>query len=119
MDLISIRDLQVETVIGVYDWEQKQARPLSVSLDMGWDTRLAARSDALEQALDYAAVSERVRAFCRDRRFQLIETLAEQVAQCIMSEFGVPWLRVRVEKRGAVLHADHVAVQIERGERGS
>ncbi len=118
MDIVTIRALQVDTLIGVYEWERTQRRPLLITLDMGWDTRPAAQSDDLGLALDYAAVANRVRGLCQSLQVQLIETLAERVADCVQAEFGVPWIRVSVEKAGAVLHAAHVAVVIERGQRG-
>ena len=87
-------------------------------LDMAWDIRLAAADDDLNQALDYAAVSQRVLEYVALTDFELIETLAERVAALVLSEFNVPWLRLTVTKPGAVKEASGgVGVVIERGQR--
>jgi dihydroneopterin aldolase len=108
VDQVFIRGLAVEAVIGVYDWERSIFQPLVLDLEMGWDIRAAAAGDDLSATLDYAAVSRTV----------LDEALAEHVAALIMSEFAVPWLRLRVTKPGAVSEAaGGVGVLIERGAR--
>ena len=80
--------------------------------------RRAAASDGIDDALDYAAVSKRLLSFIEGSEFQLIETMAEQVAQILLEEFQVPWLRLRLCKPGAVAAAKDVGVLIERGEQG-
>lgn len=117
MDTVFIRELRVDTVIGVYDWERSVRQTLLLDLEMAWDNRPAAAGDRLDAALDYAAVSERIMAYLAQQRFQLIETLAERVAELVLAEFGVPWLRLRVCKPGAVAAARDVGVLIERGAR--
>ena len=88
-----------------------------LDLELATDNRRAAASDRIEDALDYAALSARVVSFIEGSEFQLIETLAEQVAAIVLGEFGVPWLRLRLAKPGAVAQARDVGVVIERGER--
>jgi dihydroneopterin aldolase len=117
MDTVYIRGLKADAVIGVYDWERNIRQTLVIDLALASDNRAAAATDAIEQAVDYDAISGRVLAYVRDSEFQLIETLAERVAELVMSEFGVPWLRIDVAKPGAVQDADSVGVVIERGER--
>ena len=118
MDQVFIRGLEVETVIGVYDWERTIRQRLLLDLDMAWDIRAAAAQDDLSQTLDYAAVSQRVLDYVSASRFELIESLAERVAALVLSEFGVPWLRLSITKPGAVPAATGgVGVTIERGER--
>lgn len=116
MDIVFIRELRAETVIGVYEWERSVRQSVVVDLEMAADNRLAAASDRIEDALDYAAISARVLAFIEGSEFQLIETMAEQVAAIIRQEFGVSWLRLRLCKPGAVARARDVGVVIERGE---
>ncbi|MBN7797800.1 dihydroneopterin aldolase [Parahaliea mediterranea] len=118
MDTVFIRELAVDTVIGVYGWERTVRQTLLLDLEMAWDNRPAAAGDELARALDYAAVAERITRFAAGSEFQLIETLAEQVAALVRAEFAVPWLRLRVCKPGAVAAARDVGVLIERGERG-
>lgn len=117
MDTVRISGLRAEAVIGVYDWERDIRQPLVLDLELASDNRRAAGTDRIEDAVDYAAISARVLAFVEDSEFQLIETLAERIAEIVMTEFGVPWLRLRLDKPGAVAEADSVGVQIERGDR--
>ena len=117
MDTIFIRELTVETVIGIYDWERAIKQPVLLDLEMACDVARAAASDSVEDTLNYKAVCKRVIAFVEASEFQLVETLAERVAQLIISEFHVPWLRVQVNKRGALRGAKDVGVMIERGVR--
>jgi dihydroneopterin aldolase len=117
MDTVFITDLRIETLIGIYDWERKVKQTISLDLEMGADIRAAAATDAIEDALDYKAVSKRLIAFVGDSEFQLVETLAERIADIVLSEFNVPWLRLTVHKPGAVRGSRDVGVIIERGRR--
>ncbi|MDZ7785234.1 MAG: dihydroneopterin aldolase [Halioglobus sp.] len=117
MDCVYLRGLRVEAVIGIHDWERDIRQTLVLDLEMRSDTARAARTDAVTDAVDYAAVSARVIEFVSASEYQLIETLAEQVAALLRAEFGVSWLRLRVAKPGAVPEAEDVGVIIERGER--
>lgn len=118
MDIVFIDGLEVDTVIGVYDWERGIRQCLTLDLQLGWDIRPAAAHDALSAALDYAAVSAHIEHFAANSHFQLVETFAEQLAQQLMQGFNIPWLRLRVTKPGAVPAArGGVGVEIERGCR--
>lgn len=117
MDIVYIQDLSIDTVIGVYDWERECRQTVRLSLEMETDIRMAAAHEDLSHTLDYNAIAQRLTAFVQGSEFQLIETLAEQVAALVMSEFGVPWLRLQVSKPGAVPAAKDVGVRIERGEK--
>lgn len=116
-DSVLIEGLAVETVIGVYDWERDITQRLLVDLDMAWDNRVPASTDDVAQALDYAAVSERVASYLDELRPQLLETAAEGLAACLQDEFGVRWLALTIRKPGAVPQARAVGVRIERGVR--
>ncbi|MBZ4680452.1 MAG: dihydroneopterin aldolase [Shewanella sp.] len=115
MDRVLIRELQIETVIGIYEWEKQVHQTLLIDLDMAWDNRAAADSDDYSQALCYETVSKRLTALITEKPIELIETVAEMIAHCLMSEFAVPWVKVRVMKPGAVPSAKAVGVEIERG----
>ncbi|MFV8819699.1 dihydroneopterin aldolase [Haliea sp. E17] len=117
MDMVYIRGLRADAVIGVYDWERNIRQPLVLHLDLASDNRAAAATDGIAEAVDYDAISKRILAYVRDSRFQLIETLAERVAGLVLEEFGIPWLRLTVSKPGAVAEAEDVGVIIERGQR--
>lgn len=117
MDIVFLRGLRIETVIGIYDWERAIRQPVILDLEMMTDVAKAAASDRIDDALNYKAVSKRLKAFVSESRFQLVETLAERCAELVRSEFGVPWVRLSVNKVGAVSGAQDVGVTIERGER--
>ena len=117
MDTIRIKGLKVETIVGVHAWERKVPRPVAIDLELAVDVAQAARSDALKDALDYAAVAQAVTAFAAASSFQLIETLAQRLAEKLQQDFGVAWLRLEVHKPGAVPRAQDVSVSIERGKR--
>lgn len=117
MDIVYIRDLRIETVIGIYDWERRIRQVVSLDLEMGSDNRVAAASDSIEDALNYKAVAKRLIAFVEGSDFQLVETLAERVADIVRQEFGVPWLRLRLSKPGAVRGSQDVGIIIERGRK--
>jgi len=118
MDIIYLNDLRIDTVIGIFDWERRIKQTVSFDLEMGADIRKAAASDHIDDTLNYKAVAKRLIQFVGESEFQLVETLAERVAAILLEEFGVPWVRVRVNKQGAVRGARDVGVIIERGRRG-
>ncbi|MDQ2077580.1 dihydroneopterin aldolase [Marinimicrobium sp. ABcell2] len=117
MDIVYIRDLRIETIIGIYDWEREVKQTVSLDLEMATDIRAAASSDDIEHALNYKAVSKRLIAHVENRQAQLVETLAEEIAGLVLKEFPVPWLRLRVSKPGAVRGARDVGLIIERGSK--
>ena len=117
MDIVFIRDLRIETVIGIYDWEREIRQPVVLDLEMSADVRLAAATDHIDQALDYKSVAKRLIAFVEESEFQLVETLAERCGEIVLNEFGVRWLRLTLNKVGALNGARDVGVIIERGEK--
>lgn len=117
MDTIRIKGLKVETLIGVHDWEKKLPRTLVLDLELASDAARAAKSDALTDALDYHAVAQAASAFVAQSRFQLIETLAQRLAEKLQKDFAVAWLKLEVHKPGAVAGAQDISVAIERGAK--
>ena len=116
MDIVYIRELEIATIIGIYDWEREQRQLVSIDLEMAADITRAAKNDDIADALDYKAVSKRLIEFVEGSSFQLVETLAERIAEIVLKEFKVSWLKLRVGKPGAVTGARDVGVIIERGE---
>ena len=116
-DIVFIRALQLPTVIGVYAWEREVRQQLLLDLEMAWDIAPAGSSDDVADALDYSAVATRLRAFAAENSFELIEKMAAELATLVMTEFSVPWVRLRLCKPGAVTEATDVGVLIERGLR--
>lgn len=117
MDIIYLSDLRIDTVIGIYDWERRVKQTIILDIEMGTDIRKAADSDNIEDTLNYKEVAKRLFAFVGDSEFELVETLAQRVAEMILAEFKVPWLRLRVNKQGAVRGVRDVGVIIERGQK--
>lgn len=116
MDIIFIRDLRVDTVIGIYDWERAIKQTIHLDLEMATDIARAATTDHIDDTLNYKAVSKRVIAFVEESRFQLVETLAERIVELVLTEFAVPWMRLTLNKGGAVRGAQGVGVIIERSK---
>jgi len=117
MDIVFINDLRIETIIGIYDWERSVRQTISLDLEMGADIRKAAKTDAIDDTLNYKAVAKRLIAFVGDSEYQLVETLAEKIAAIVVDEFDVPWVKLTVHKPGAVRGSRDVGVIIERGVR--
>lgn len=114
-DIVYLTDLKIDTVIGIFDWERRVRQTISLDLEMATDVARAAASDSIEDALDYKAVAKAVIEFVRASDFQLVETLAEKVAELILTRFAVSWVRLKLNKRGAIRGARDVGVIIERG----
>ena len=117
MDIIYLHDLKIECIIGIWEWERRIKQTIILDLDMAADIRRAASTDKIEDTLNYKAVSKRLIEFVGNSQFQLVETLAEKVAEILLTEFKLPWVRVRVNKKGAVRGATGVGVIIERGAK--
>ena len=115
LDRIHIRDLLLRCVIGIYDWERRIKQTVCFDIEMATDIRKAAASDAIDDTLDYKSVAKRLIQFVGESEFQLVETLAERVAEIVITEFQVPWVKVTLNKKGAVRHAAGVGIIIERG----
>ena len=115
MDIVFIEQLSVITTIGVYDWEQTIEQKLMFDIEMAWDNRAAARSDDVNDCLSYADIADAVVGHVEGGRFALVERVAEEVAELLLSRFASPWVRIKVSKPGAVARAASVGVLIERG----
>ncbi len=117
MDIVYLRDLRIDTVIGIYGWERRTRQTIIFDLEMSADIARAAASDDIADTLNYKSVAKRLTQFVSESEFQLVETLAEHCAQIIREEYGVRWVRLTLNKKGAVRGATDVGVIIERGER--
>lgn len=117
MDIIFLKEICVETIVGVWDWERRMPQNVSIDLELGADVHRAAETDSIDSTLDYRAVAKRVSGFVAESRFQLIESMAEGIADIVTGEFAVPWVKVTVHKPRAVRGSNDVGIIIERGER--
>ena len=114
MDTIFITDLRADAIIGIYDKERSIKQSISIDLELGTSVTDAAKSDNVDDTLNYKLLSKRVEAYIQQSEFQLIETLAERLAGIIMDEFGVPWLQLTLHKLGALSNSRDVGVRIVR-----
>ena len=114
MDKVFITDLEVETVIGIYDWEREVRQLISISLVMDFDLTEAAKSDKIEDSLDYKKISKRIIKLAENLKSKLIENLAQKIADTILNEFPVSSIVVTVEKPGALRGSRSVGVTIKR-----
>lgn len=117
MDKIFLTELKVDTIIGIWEWERRIRQTVIIDLEMSADIARAAATDDVADTLNYKSVAKRVQNFVADSSFQLVETLAERIASIVRDEFDVAWVRVRVNKPGAIRGSRDVGVLIERGER--
>jgi len=118
VDKIILTGLRIDAVIGIWDWEKRNPQTISIDLEMQTDTKKVSQSDSIEDVLDYKAVSKRVKQFIQASQFNLIETLAENVAKIILEEFDVQWLKLRISKPFAIRDSRNVGVSIERTKDG-
>lgn len=114
MDKIFLNDLKIDALIGIYDWERKAKQTLRFDFEMDWDIRTAAASDNIADTLDYGAIAQTVVSFVERSEYQLIETLAEDLATLLLSQFSIPKLTLSVTKP-VELHGQNFAkIVIER-----
>jgi dihydroneopterin aldolase len=113
-DKIFLSALTVECIVGIWEWERRVKQTVIIDLEMATDIRRAAASDHIDDTIDYKKVSKRLLSFVGDSQFNLVETLAERIAQLVVTEFGVPWVKVRLNKQGAIRGARDVGIEIER-----
>ncbi|MEF3074268.1 MULTISPECIES: dihydroneopterin aldolase [unclassified Methylobacter] len=117
MDIIFLGGLEIQTVIGIYDWEREIKQAVVLDIEMAYDIKKAAETDDIQYTLDYKAVSQRIISFVEQSSFFLVEKLIEEIAAIIRNEFNVPWVKIRLNKRGAISSARDVGIIIERGTK--
>ena len=116
MDIIFLRELKVETLIGVYEWERRKPQTLQLDLEIGLPNSRAGHSDDIADALDYADIVSHIQGVLGSRHFNLLEALAEHLAQIMLNDFKVPWVRISIAKMNAIRGSRMVGVSIERGQ---
>jgi dihydroneopterin aldolase len=114
MDKIFLSQLSIECIVGIWDWERRVKQTVVIDVEMAADIRRAAATDSIDDTIDYKRVAKRLLAFVGESQYQLVETLTEQIARVIVTEFGVTWVKVRLNKRGAIRGARDVGIEIER-----
>ena len=119
MDIIFLGGLEIETIIGIYDWERVTKQTVILDIEMAFDIQKAAETDDIQYTLDYKTVSHRIISFVEASQFLLVEKLISEIANIIRNEFSVPWVKITLNKKGAISGASDVGIIIERGERAS
>ena len=114
MDKVFIRGLEVEGIIGIFQWEREVKQIISVDIEMDFDNKRAAKSDSIEDALNYKLVGKRITSFVKNSKFQLVETLAENISKIILKEFPVTTVKVTLSKPGALRGSNSVGISITR-----
>lgn len=116
MDIIFLRELKVDTLIGVYDWERLVPQTIQIDLDIALPNSKACQSDNIADALDYADIVKHLKEVLASRHFNLLEALAEHIAQILLKDFSAPWVKVSVAKLQAIRGSRMVGISIERGQ---
>lgn len=117
MDKVVIHDLEVFSTVGIWQWEKQMPRKLVLNLELGWDNSRPGMSDDIQDALDYFKVSESIKSLCKNADYNLIESLAEEIALVLQDDFGVAWCKIELLKPGALSNVSNVGVVIERGNK--
>ena len=116
MDIIFLHELKVDTLIGVYEWEKRVPQTLQLDLEIALPNSRACQSDDIADALDYANIVSHLKSVLNSRHFNLLEALAEHIAQILLSDFNAPWVKVSVAKLNAIRGSRMVGISIERGQ---
>lgn len=116
MDIIFLRELRIETLIGVYEWEKRVPQTLQIDLEIAMPNSRACQSDDIADALDYSEIVRHLQKVLTSRHFNLLEALAEHIAQIILNDFNAPWVKVSVAKLQAIRGSKMVGISIERGQ---
>lgn len=117
MDIVFVEGLEVDCTIGIYDWEKEIKQKLILDIEMAHDNKIPGNSDKIEDALDYQEICDLLTTYLEKSSMELIERVAETVAEMIQGLFSVPWVKVTVRKPDAIKNTHSVGVSIERGHR--
>lgn len=114
MDTIFIREFRVDAWVGIYEWEKQRAQTLELELEIGIPGNEVGRTDNIHDTVNYGEVVERVARELSERKFRLLEALAEHVCGVIIGDYKAPWVRLSVAKLGHIRNVRKVGVTLER-----
>ena len=117
MDKVFIRDLKVQGILGIHDWECVKPREILINVTLFTDTRLVSKSDNIADCVDYSATAKKVRAYAESAARMTVEALANDLASLCLEDLKVKKVIVRVDKPGAVPDAASVGVEVERAQQ--
>lgn len=115
MDRIFLSEMKIETTVGIWEWEKRIKQQVIIDIEMSADIKKAAATDQIEDTLNYKAVAKSVRKLVEESSFQLVETMAEKISELVIGEHNVSWVKVKVNKPGAIRGSKGVGIIIERG----
>ena len=113
-DIIYLQGMRIDTIIGIYAWERRVKQTIVLDMEFAADIGKAAQNDRIEDTLDYKAICKKTIAFVEASSFQLVETLAERIAEMLLQTFNLSWIRLTLSKPGALRQVQNVGVTIER-----
>ena len=113
-DKIYDEDLRVKGTIGIFDWEKKIKQEISLSYEIDHDNLSASKEDKIDATTDYKTITKKIISFIEENKFELVETFAEKIAEMVIKDFDVNWIKLRVSKPGALRFSKDVGVIIER-----
>lgn len=116
-DIIYLRELKVDTFIGVYSWEQQVKQTITLDIELAFDIRKAVHSGLLTDSIDYADVANKIKELVNGKKFVLLETLVENIADLLLQTYKINWVRVRANKVAAVPNVKEVGIIIERAKQ--
>ncbi|HEX6007596.1 MAG TPA: dihydroneopterin aldolase [Burkholderiales bacterium] len=119
MDIIFIHDFRLDILIGIHEWERRVPQTIQFDLEIAIPPKVGPRTDRIGETIDYSKVVKRIEETLRTQHFLLLERLSEHVAQLVLTEFGAPWVKVSVNKIGALRNVKRLGVTIERGRRSA
>ncbi len=114
VDTVFLRGLAIETTIGFFEWERHVKQTVVLDLEIPVDCARAASTDTVDNTVDYKAIAKRCIAFVEAAQYNLVETLAHQLATTLLAEFDIAWIRLSVNKPGAIRGSRDVGVKVER-----
>ena len=117
MDRIFLSEMKIETTVGIWEWEKRIKQQVIIDIEMSADIKKAAATDQIEDTLNYKAVAKSVRKLVEESSFQLVETMAEKISELVIGEHNVSWVRVKVNKPGAIRGSKGVGIIIERDDK--
>ena len=113
-DRIYVEDLRVTGTLGIFEWEKKIKQEISLSYEIDHDNFSASKEDKIEATTDYKTITKKIISFIEENKFELVETFAENIAEMVIKDFDVNWIKLRVSKPGALRFSKDVGVIIER-----
>lgn len=118
MDTIFLKEVKVETRLGVPDWERLSPQTIILDIELAMPHSRSCETDTIDDTIDYGAIVQRMRQTLAERSFKLVEALAEHLCQLILKEFGTPWVKIKVSKPGILPGVHSLGVIIERTNAG-